>query len=272
MARRPEAAVLGASSGVEGRPHRSLRSHVASVRRRWLSRRALLLHLTVAVLAPGCGVAGWWQATRALAGNGLSWVYSVEWPIFALIAIAAWWQLIHEDPQAYEARKRGSTGGEAWAFPGPTGAKQEASARPQAMVEVTTVRLSATLAALVGAELVLGMVSLFYVPVDRPSGWVPSTGKVVYLAHASFGLLVVLGAFVFLVRVRRAARTSRLVGWMGIIGVAMAGSGGVLTEAQSLVRFLGLVLMFFGSALAGFAYIVPLLLSPSNKAPVPSSG
>ena len=77
-----------------------------SAPRRWSSRRALLLHLAVAVVAPGCGLAGWWQATRALNGNGLSWVYSIEWPIFGLIAIAAWWQLVHEDPEAYEARKR----------------------------------------------------------------------------------------------------------------------------------------------------------------------
>ena len=78
------------------------------VRQRWFSRRALLLHLTVAVVAPGCLVAAWWQATRALSGNGLSWFYSVEWPVFAVLAVAAWWHLIHEDPEVYKARKQSS--------------------------------------------------------------------------------------------------------------------------------------------------------------------
>jgi len=78
------------------------------VRKRWFSRRALLLHVEVALIAPACLAAGWWQATRALAGNGLSWFYSVEWPAFAVLAVAGWWHLIHEDPEAYRARKRGS--------------------------------------------------------------------------------------------------------------------------------------------------------------------
>jgi hypothetical protein len=80
-------------------------AYTARVRKRWFSGRALLLHLAVAVIVPGCLVAAWWQATRALAGNGLSWFYSVEWPVFALLAIYGWWHLIHEDPEVYEARK-----------------------------------------------------------------------------------------------------------------------------------------------------------------------
>ena len=39
------------------------------------------------LLASACLVAGWWQVTRALTGNGLSWVYSAEWPGFAVLAI-----------------------------------------------------------------------------------------------------------------------------------------------------------------------------------------
>ena len=83
--------------------------YASSFRRRWLSRRALLLHLEVAVVAPACVVAGWWQATRALSGNELSWVYSIEWPVFALLAVAGWWHLVHEDPEAYIARKARSS-------------------------------------------------------------------------------------------------------------------------------------------------------------------
>ncbi len=76
------------------------------MRQRWLSRRAIFLHLEVAVIAPGCLVAGWWQLSRALGGNGLSWFYTFEWPVFAGFAVWGWWHLIHEDPEAYQARKR----------------------------------------------------------------------------------------------------------------------------------------------------------------------
>jgi hypothetical protein len=221
----------------------------------------------VAIVAPGCGLAGWWQATRALAGNGLSWVYSIEWPIFGLIAIVAWWQLVHEDPQAYEARKRGPAEGTGLSLVVP----QDQQPSP-GKVEPASARASAVLVVSVGAELVLGVASVFYVPVNRPSGWVPSTGKAVYLAHASFGLVVALGALVFLLRVRQASRTSRLAGWLGFSGLALAGAGGVLTEAGSLVRFFGMVLMFFGPVLAVFAYMAPVLLASSKRVPLPSGG
>jgi len=46
-------------------------------------RRHLLTHLTAAVVVPGCVVLCWWQLTRALSGNTLSWAYVFEWPIFA---------------------------------------------------------------------------------------------------------------------------------------------------------------------------------------------
>ena len=40
-----------------------------------------------------------------MSGNTLSYAYSVEWPIFAVIAVIGWWQLIHEDPAEVVARK-----------------------------------------------------------------------------------------------------------------------------------------------------------------------
>ena len=76
------------------------------MRQRWFSRRAFLLHFEFFLLASACLGAGWWQVTRALKGNGLSWVYSAEWPGFAVLAILAWWHLIHEDPEAYRTRKQ----------------------------------------------------------------------------------------------------------------------------------------------------------------------
>ena len=74
------------------------------MRERWFSRRALTLHLAVVLWVPGCLVAGWWQVTRALDGNGLSYLYSVEWPVFALVGIWMWWSLIHTDPETVGAR------------------------------------------------------------------------------------------------------------------------------------------------------------------------
>jgi hypothetical protein len=72
---------------------------------RWFRKRALLYHLLVIIIAPGCLWAGWWQIHRAMQGNALSYFYSVEWPIFAILAVVGWWQLIHEDPADVEARK-----------------------------------------------------------------------------------------------------------------------------------------------------------------------
>ncbi|MDA8310955.1 MAG: hypothetical protein M0Z46_10160 [Actinomycetota bacterium] len=69
-----------------------------SVCERWLSRRSLLLHLALVIWVPGCLVAFWWQVHRAFDGNGLSYLYSVEWPAFALAGVWGWWQLVHTDP------------------------------------------------------------------------------------------------------------------------------------------------------------------------------
>ncbi|HVC71985.1 MAG TPA: hypothetical protein VNC61_17140 [Acidimicrobiales bacterium] len=60
--------------------------------------RNVLTHLTAAVVVPGCLALGWWQITRALSGNTLSWAYAFEWPIFAGYAVFLWWKLIHDQP------------------------------------------------------------------------------------------------------------------------------------------------------------------------------
>ena len=62
-----------------------------------MSRRALSLHVTVAVVVPGCLALTAWQVDRAVTGNTLSWVYSFEWPFFAGYALYMWWRLVHED-------------------------------------------------------------------------------------------------------------------------------------------------------------------------------
>jgi hypothetical protein len=70
---------------------------MANVRERWLSRRALWLHLSVLVFVPGCVLAAWWQINRATDGNQLSYLYSVLWPAFGLLGLYFWWMLIHTD-------------------------------------------------------------------------------------------------------------------------------------------------------------------------------
>jgi hypothetical protein len=73
---------------------------MAHVRERWLSRRAVALHVAVLVAVPACAIAASWQINRAQDGNQLSYLYSVMWPVFGLLAIVFWWMLIHTDYDA----------------------------------------------------------------------------------------------------------------------------------------------------------------------------
>jgi hypothetical protein len=52
----------------------------------------------------GCVAAGWWQLARAVGGNPLSYVYVVEWPVFAAAGIFGWWALLHSAPSTDEER------------------------------------------------------------------------------------------------------------------------------------------------------------------------
>ena len=49
------------------------------------------------VFVPACAVLAWWQVSRAQDGNGLSYLYSVMWPVFGVLALVFWWLLIHTD-------------------------------------------------------------------------------------------------------------------------------------------------------------------------------
>jgi hypothetical protein len=59
---------------------------------------------------------------------------------------------------------------------------------------------------------------------------------------------------------------SHVVAWLGLTGVPVAGVGGLLTAETSLVRFLGLALMFIGALMAVFGYRVPTLTRRSRPA------
>lgn len=65
--------------------------------RKYFTRRCMALHALTLVLVPAFLAAGWWQYHVALGGNDLSWVYTFEWPSFAVYALYTWWKLIHDE-------------------------------------------------------------------------------------------------------------------------------------------------------------------------------
>jgi hypothetical protein len=216
----------------------------------------------VLVVAGGCVAAGWWQATRALSGNKLSWVYSIEWPIFAIIAVVAWWLLIHEDPEAYRARKQKDVPGGATApvSSGGEGRTAVAVRSPATSVTVDTgsARLATSLVLLLVVQLGLGIATSVFVPFGWPGGWAPPRGALFFIAHAVVGLLLVVGALVLLARTRRSTRLSRISGWTGAVGVGIAGLGGVLAVSHPL-RLPGMGLMTIGLLVAAFGFLIPAL-------------
>ena len=64
-----------------------------------------MLHVAFLLIASGCLMAAWWQVHRAMAGNGLSYLYSAEWPAFAVVAGIGWWQMFHDTPEDIAERK-----------------------------------------------------------------------------------------------------------------------------------------------------------------------
>src|SRR5580704_7811287 len=71
---------------------------------RYFTPRCLGMHATLLILLPAFAWLTWWQLTRALAGNTLSWAYTFEWPLFAGYAVYVWWQLIHDQTTAVTRR------------------------------------------------------------------------------------------------------------------------------------------------------------------------
>jgi len=254
LTRRVAALDTGAAPPAGASARATMAASAARARKRWLSGRALVLHLEVAIIAPGCVAAGWWQATRALGGNELSWFYSVEWPVFALLAVGGWWYLIHEDPEVYRARRRRSPaadddpGGAVATRPAPHGMWLTVGAR--------TARMAKTIAVLVGLECALGFVALALVPADRPVAKLTAGASAIYGAHAAVGFVLGLGAVMLLARVRGSTRLSRLSGWIGATGVAIADVGGMFTVDSGL-RLAGMALMLVGPIVAGFGYLIP---------------
>ena len=88
---------------------------MAPVSSKYLSSRALGLHLALVGWVAMCAVAAWWQVGRAIQGNSLSFLYAIEWPVFAVLGVLGWYALLNmervsEDEvaerKAYEERMR----------------------------------------------------------------------------------------------------------------------------------------------------------------------
>ena len=62
-----------------------------------VSPRWLAWHAFAVVAFWGMCWLGDWQLRRALAGNGLSWAYTFEWPIFAVMGAIFWGKTIRDE-------------------------------------------------------------------------------------------------------------------------------------------------------------------------------
>lgn len=56
------------------------------------SPRALALNALAALAFCFCWAAGCFELTRARAGHTIAWVYTFEWPFFAIMIAVMWWR------------------------------------------------------------------------------------------------------------------------------------------------------------------------------------
>jgi hypothetical protein len=85
---------------------------------RWLGWHAFAVVATIGMLWLGD-----WQFHRAEAGNALSWAYTFEWPIFAVMGVVFWGRTIRD-----EFRQPGKDSAEAAEVDLPAGARAVGSA------------------------------------------------------------------------------------------------------------------------------------------------
>lgn len=105
---------------------------------------------------------------------------------------------------------------------------------------------------------VLGVLAIIAVPISRPSGWVPSRGKAIFVLHGVFGAGVLAASIVLAASSRRAARIARMASIGGVVGILIGAAGGLLAVEHGL-RLAGMALMFVGSGVALCAYLIPLV-------------
>jgi hypothetical protein len=119
-------------------------------------------------------------------------------------------------------------------------------------------RLWIAMSAATGLEFLLGMGGLVVVPLDRPSGWLPSRGEPLYIAHAVVGAVLAVGGLLLLGRAARAGRLVRLGALIGAAGLGLGVVGGVLASYHA-GRLAGMGLMLVGAMVAGLGYLVPVI-------------
>ncbi len=75
---------------------------------KWWGPRAIGLHLALLVWIVLCAVAAWWQVGRAIQGNSLSFMYAIEWPVFAILGVLGWYALLNMErvTEAKESARR----------------------------------------------------------------------------------------------------------------------------------------------------------------------
>lgn len=66
-------------------------------RSRLFSWRILRLHFALIGCVTAFTLLADWQFHRALSGNGLSWAYAFEWPLFIVYAFVLWRRLILDE-------------------------------------------------------------------------------------------------------------------------------------------------------------------------------
>jgi hypothetical protein len=129
---------------------------------------------------------------------------------------------------------------------------------PLGALPISARRAWDAMAVLVCVELVLGVACIVLVPPSRATSVVPSKDGAIYLAHASIGLVLGIGALVLLVLSGAAGRIARIGARLGAVGVGIAGVGGVLSVFHHL-RIVGMALMLLGTVAGGFGYLLPAL-------------
>ena len=94
-------------------PEGGAAEHPGPVWRFLIQPRWLGWHLLMVISCWGMLWLGDWQFHRALSGNGLSWAYTFEWPLFAGFAVVFWAKTIKDEFRIKRGGATESAGSEA---------------------------------------------------------------------------------------------------------------------------------------------------------------